>query len=233
ASESRCSVRTLVVQNYVEKGAVDLQSAVVVNKSQFSEAVHEEAYSRAGSADHFRQCLLADPRDYGFRNALLAEMQDQKEDSGQPLFTRIEKLIDQIFFVTDVPRQQIGHEHFGNFAFAMKRFHHGFLFDSQNGALRHCGGRAHTERLARKRAFTEKVSLTQYANGCFLASLRDHGESYLAGLDVKYRVSSLPLREDGFFPREEHKFPALADAGKKCAGIKILLVFGAFNWSHR
>jgi len=48
------------VQNYVEQRGVDLQTAVVVNKSQFSESVHEEADPRAGGADHFRQHLLAD-----------------------------------------------------------------------------------------------------------------------------------------------------------------------------
>ena len=32
----------LVVQNYVEQRAADLQPAVVVDKSQFSEPVHEE-----------------------------------------------------------------------------------------------------------------------------------------------------------------------------------------------
>ena len=33
----------LVVQNYVEQRAVDLQPTVVVNKAQFPESVHEEA----------------------------------------------------------------------------------------------------------------------------------------------------------------------------------------------
>ena len=51
-------------------------------------------------------------------------MIEQQKDSGQPLFARIEKLIDQIFFVTDVPRQQIGHELVGKFVFPMKCFHH-------------------------------------------------------------------------------------------------------------
>jgi hypothetical protein len=31
-------------------------------------------------------------------------MSEQQKDPGQPLFARIEKLINQIFFVTDVPR---------------------------------------------------------------------------------------------------------------------------------
>jgi hypothetical protein len=49
-------------------------------------------------------------------------MSEQQKDPGQPLFARIEKLINQVFFVTDVPRQQIGHEHVGTFVFPMQRF---------------------------------------------------------------------------------------------------------------
>jgi hypothetical protein len=44
----------LIVQNNTEKRAVDFQAAVVVNKSQFPESVHEKTHSRAGRADHFR-----------------------------------------------------------------------------------------------------------------------------------------------------------------------------------
>src|ERR1700691_614259 len=53
----------LIVQNHVEQRAVDLQStfgaASVVDKTQLSETVHEEADARTGGADHFCQRLLA------------------------------------------------------------------------------------------------------------------------------------------------------------------------------
>ena len=150
----------LVVENNVQKRAVDLQPAVVVNEAQLPEAVHEEADPRAGGADHFRQHLLTDLGNYGLGCAFLAETGEQQKDSGQSFFTRIEKLIDQVFFVTDVPGQQVGHEHVGQFMFPMKRLHHGLLVDSQNGAIRHRGCRTHAENLAGKRTFAEKVSLT-------------------------------------------------------------------------
>jgi hypothetical protein len=54
------------VQNYIEQRAVDLQPAVVVNKTQFPEAVHEKANSRASGANHLGQRLLADFGDHGF-----------------------------------------------------------------------------------------------------------------------------------------------------------------------
>ena len=69
--------RRLIVQNYIEQRAVDLQPAVVVNESQFPEPVHEEADPRAGGADHFRQRLLTDLGNYGLRFAFLAKVSQQ------------------------------------------------------------------------------------------------------------------------------------------------------------
>src|ERR1022692_3703977 len=45
---------TLVVENNIKQRAMDLKApAIVVNKAQFPEPVHEEADARAGCADHF------------------------------------------------------------------------------------------------------------------------------------------------------------------------------------
>jgi hypothetical protein len=159
-------------------------------------------------------------------------MGEQQKDPGQPLLARIKKLINQIFLVTDVPRQQVGHEQVGKLMFPMKRFHHGSLVDSQNSAICHCGCRAHAERLGRKRTFAEKVSLTQYADRRFLASLRDHGEFYLARLDVKHRISGIPLGEDCLLLLERHKLPALADGCEECMGIEIAPLLARYNWTY-
>jgi hypothetical protein len=70
-------VEILIVQNYIEQRAVDLQTAVVVNETQFPEAVHEKTDSRTSRADHFGQHLLTDFGDHSFRIALLAEMSEQ------------------------------------------------------------------------------------------------------------------------------------------------------------
>src|SRR5579864_3568791 len=102
-------------------------------------------------------------------------------------------------------------EQVGKFVLLMKCFHHGFLVDSQNSAICHSNCRTHAKRLACKRTFAEKLPVTQYADGRFLASFRNHGEFYLARLDVKHSISDIALREDGVFIREEHGFPALAD----------------------
>src|ERR1035437_4574274 len=108
----------------------------------------------------------------------------------------------------------------------MKRFHHGFLFDAQNSAIRHRGCRVHAERLARERTFAEESSLTHDADRCFLASLRNHGEFYLAGLKIKHRIRRIPLRKDSLFPLEKQKFPALANRCEECMGIEIAFLLG-------
>jgi hypothetical protein len=75
--------------------------------------------TRSGRADHFRQHFLTDLGNHSLGFAFFAKMSEQQKDSGQSLFAGIEKLINQVLFVTDVPGQQIGHEHVGKFVFPM------------------------------------------------------------------------------------------------------------------
>ena len=41
-----------IVQNYIEQGAMNLQTTVVVNETQFPEPVHEEAHSGTSGTNH-------------------------------------------------------------------------------------------------------------------------------------------------------------------------------------
>jgi len=66
----------LVVQHYVEQRAVDLQTAVVVNETQFPKPVHEKADSRTSRAYHLGQGLLTD-----FGNSILPLRQRVSEVS--------------------------------------------------------------------------------------------------------------------------------------------------------
>src|SRR5260370_7867700 len=50
--------RSSVMQNDVEKRTMHVQPAVILDKSQFSEPVHEEAHASAGCADHFGESFL-------------------------------------------------------------------------------------------------------------------------------------------------------------------------------
>src|ERR1700738_3052135 len=96
---------------------------------------------------------------------------------------------------------------------SVERKHHRLPVDLQKFAVGHCGCGPHAESLARKRTFSEKLSLAQYAQGCFLANLGYDSEPDLAFLDVEDCVSRLPLREDGLFLGKGHDFPTLANGG--------------------
>ena len=56
---------------------MDLQSAVIVNETQFPKPIHKKAHSRTSRAYHFGERFLIDLGEYGFRNALLAEVSEQ------------------------------------------------------------------------------------------------------------------------------------------------------------
>jgi hypothetical protein len=55
---------------------MNLQASVIVNETQFPEPVHKKAHSRTSRAHHFGQRFLIDLGEYGFRNALLAEVSE-------------------------------------------------------------------------------------------------------------------------------------------------------------
>src|SRR5690349_11170854 len=76
-SWGRCSAKQLIVENYIEQRAVDLQTAVVVDESQFPEPVHEEANPRAGGPNHLGQGLLTYFGNHALGHAFLAEMGEQ------------------------------------------------------------------------------------------------------------------------------------------------------------
>ena len=82
------------MQDDIEQRALDLQTAIVVDKSQFPESIHQEADPRAGRAHHLCEHLLADLGNYSLGHAVLAKVSEQKKDPGQSLFARIEKLVD-------------------------------------------------------------------------------------------------------------------------------------------
>src|SRR5271157_849642 len=151
-------------------------------------------------------------------------MSEHKKHAGQSLFTGIKQLVDQILFVTDIAREQIRYEQVGKLVFPMKRIHHGFLVDSQHSTICHCRCRTHTKRLASQRTFAEKAPIAQYADRRFFANFGDNSEFYLARLQIKHCVRSIPLRKDGLLFRKEHGFPALADGSEKRMWIELAAV---------
>src|ERR1700719_3932225 len=98
---------------------------------------------------------------------------------------RVEKLINQILFVSDVPCQQICHEHIGERTFPVNHFHHGFLIDVHHRAIGHCCCRAHAEGLPRKATFSKEIALSQNPYCGFFPAPGYHSEFYPPLLNVK------------------------------------------------
>jgi hypothetical protein len=64
------------------------------------EPVHEKADPRPGRAYHLPERLLTDLGNYSLGNTFLTKMSKQEQNPSQSLFAGIEKLVDQIFFVS-------------------------------------------------------------------------------------------------------------------------------------
>jgi len=77
-------------------------AVVIINKAMIPEPVHEVTDPRTGCADHLRQRILIYIGDYDFGLAVLAKMRKQQENPGQPLFAGIEKLVQEIRFISNV-----------------------------------------------------------------------------------------------------------------------------------
>jgi hypothetical protein len=99
----------VIVENHVQQGTVNVQviSGVIINKAELAEPIHEEADARPGCAHHLRQSLLAQPRNRHFGHPFLAEVRHQEKDSSQALLAGIEKLINQVILIPDVPLQEV------------------------------------------------------------------------------------------------------------------------------
>lgn len=198
-----------------------------MDKSQFPKAVHEKIHPRSGRAYHFRQRSLTYLRNYGLRRAFLAKVSEYQKNPCQPLFTRIEKLVNQIFLIADVPCQQVDHEHIRHFAFAVKRFHHDFLINSQNSAIGNGTRRPRAQPLSRHAAFTEKIAFSQYSNRRFLAIAGYDSKLDFALLDIEDRVGGVTLRENSLLLREVQSFPTVTDRREESMRIESSLF-----WQH-
>ena len=82
----------------------------IVDEAELLELVHEKADPRPGGAYHLPECLLTDLGDYNLGHTLLTEVSKQEQNPSQSLFAGIEKLVDQIFFVSNISCQQIRYE---------------------------------------------------------------------------------------------------------------------------
>jgi hypothetical protein len=142
-------------------------------------------------------------------------------------------LINQILFVSDVPDQQIGHEHVAKCSFAVNHVHHGFLLDSHYRAIGHRACGTHPEGLSGKATLSEKVALVLNSYCGFLPARRQYGELYLPSLDIEDGIGRIALSKDFLLFRESRncstvvngreeglriEFPAFLDRRHGCHG---------------
>src|SRR5580658_9643357 len=101
-----------------------LDTAVVFDEAELAKAIHEETHAGPGGPNHFRQGLLGDLRDHAFRFAGLSKFCHQQKDSCQTLFTRVEKLVDQIGLGTHTAVEEKLKEQIGESMFLVQHANH-------------------------------------------------------------------------------------------------------------
>ena len=104
---------SLLVQHNRQQRLINLDFSVVLDKSQVPEFVHEEVNPRSRSSYHACQRLLGNFQKDAVRLFLFPVARQKQQGARQALFTRIEELIDQILFHTDVVREHIFDEMIG------------------------------------------------------------------------------------------------------------------------
>jgi hypothetical protein len=86
----------LIVEDDAEEGTVHGQAAVVLDKAQLPELVHEVTDSGPRGADHLGQRFLANLRKGRIGLVYLPQMGQQQQHPCQPLLAGIKELIHQI-----------------------------------------------------------------------------------------------------------------------------------------
>lgn len=76
--------------------------AVIIDKAKLLELVHEVADPRSGGAHHLRQVFLINSGKDSFGPAFLAKMRQQQENPCQALLAGVEKLVNEVLFISDV-----------------------------------------------------------------------------------------------------------------------------------
>ena len=208
---------------------VDVLSGVVLDKAELPESVHEKADARTSCSHHFRQSCLTESGNRHFGHTFRSETCHQQKNARQSLFAGIEKLVDQIILVSDIPPQEVLHEQSRQFWLQSHFTPEGGFLDIQKNAI--CQGRRgrHAYKLTGEAAFSEKVAHAQDSKNSFSTVISYYAQPYLAGLDEKQSIHVITLSENLFFFRKRNHSPPLANTGKKRKGIEIACFLLSFD----
>ena len=129
----------LVVQDYAKKATMDRQlaAAFVIEKAMLFELIHEMADPRPGGANHLRQAFLIDSGKHCFGPAFLAKMRQQQQNPSQALLAGVEKLVDEIRFVSDDAGKQMSDKDFRESLLFVEHSCHDRLLNPGKSAIFH------------------------------------------------------------------------------------------------
>lgn len=170
-------------QQHAQQGGADFELPVVMDEALLAELVHEVADPRPCCADHLGERFLAELRDHRVRPAFLAEIGQQQPR--QPLFRRVEQLIDEVCFDAGFPRQDVRDEHRRERRFFAQHALDLGLVQPHRLAFRDGGRRCRTLELPDQASFAQKFIRPEQRDHGFLALGRYDRKFDLALLDVK------------------------------------------------
>jgi hypothetical protein len=130
----------LVVQDNTQEGIFDVDpAAVVLDKSQFPEFVHEKIDARPRCANHLSQHLLGYFGKCFLKFARRSEAREQEQSARQSFLAGVEELVYQVLFDSDVSRQHVSDEAVGKLVFPVKHSNHfAFLNDEHSRGCNCC-----------------------------------------------------------------------------------------------
>jgi hypothetical protein len=161
-----------------------MQPAVVFDVAQLTKLVHKSTDPTAGCAYHFCQSLLGNLSDDFLWLLRFSVPSDQQQYAGQAFFTRIKKLVGQVFFEANIAFEHVSNKQVGELMFLMNHANHFLLLYSQHGGRFEGGGCGRTKRLACYATFTEKISRIQKGDDRFFPIRSNNCEFYAAVLNV-------------------------------------------------
>ena len=176
---------------------LDLDSAVVVDKAQLPKLIHEEVYAPACRPYDFGECFLRQSRHNPLRRAVLCSVaRQQQKRSGQPLFNRIEEMVDEVFFDADVSLQHVCQELFVELGLRVQHLEHALLVNHRDGARIHRDSGGDVELLPGETSLPEKVPRLKHTDDRLLAPRREHYEFHGSLLEIHHVGAVGALRED-------------------------------------
>src|SRR6185437_10780242 len=191
-----CLDMGLFVKNKVQQGLVNLDMAVIANKAQLPEPVHEKADARSRGAYHLGQGFLADLGDDRLGLPLLAIICQQQKKSRQPPLAGIEQLVNQVSLNPDGSVQDMGHEHLREGGVFLNEADHCGLFNPHYRGIGHSRNGHQALELAGHAGFAKEFVRAYDGSDRFLAPVRNDCHLELAFVDIENGISAISLRKN-------------------------------------